>query len=80
MHIVDIGGPVEVFGLGIVNGDLVHADRHGAVLIEPKYLHALPACIDLVQRKEAPLLAAARNSSFDLAALERAMHAGEDIH
>ena len=69
-----------MFGLGIVNGDLIHADRHGAVLIAPKYLHALPACIDLVQREEAPLLAAARNSSFDLAALERAMHAGEDIH
>ena len=80
VHIVDIGGPVEVFGLVIVNGDLIHADRHGAVLIAPEYLHVLPACIDLVQRKEAPLLAAARNSSFDLAALERAMHASEDIH
>lgn len=80
VHVVDIGGPVEVFGLGIVNGDLIHADRHGAVLIAPEYLHTLPACIDLVQRREAPLLAAARNSSFDLAALARAMHAGEDIH
>jgi len=80
VHVVDIGEPVEVFGLCIANGDLVHADRHGAVRIAPEHLHALPGCIDLVQRKEAPLLAAARSGSFDIAALERAMCAADDIH
>ena len=41
VHVVDIGGPAEVFGLSIVNGDLVNADQHGAVLIAPEYL---PRC------------------------------------
>jgi regulator of RNase E activity RraA len=80
VHVVDIGEPVEVFGLCIANGDLIHADRHGAVRIAPEHLHALPGCIVLVQRKEAPLLAAARSGSFDIAALERAMCAADDIH
>ena len=37
-------------------------------------------CIDLVQRKEAPLLAAARSGAFSLAMLEQAMAAADDIH
>src|SRR5574337_1317215 len=37
-HIVDFGQPVEVFGLQVNDGDLVHTDRHGAVIIAPQYL------------------------------------------
>lgn len=80
VHVEDIGTPVTVFGLEVVHGDLIHADRHGAVLIALEYLDALPACIDLVQRKEAPLLAAARSGSFNLAMLEQAVLAADDIH
>ena len=32
-HLEDFGGAVEVFGLKVSNGDLIHADRHGAVVI-----------------------------------------------
>ena len=80
VHVEEIGAPVTVFGMEVVHGDLVHADRHGAVVIALEYLQALPACIDLVQRKEAPLLAAARSGSFTLAMLEQAMAASDDIH
>nr|WP_159912334.1 hypothetical protein [Pantoea sp. 18069] len=71
----DIGTPVTVFGMEVAHGDLIHADRHGAVVIALEYLQALPACIDLMQRKEAPLLAAARSVSFTLA-----MVASDDLH
>lgn len=80
VHVVDYGGPVEVFDLRVAHGDILHADRHGAVLIAPQYLQALPACIERVQRKEAPLLAAARSSEFTLEMLEAAIRSADEIH
>ena len=80
VHLVDIGTPVEVFGLRVSHDDLLHADRHGAVRIAPDYLQDLPRCIDLMRRKEAPLLGAARSGDFTLAALEQAIRASDDIH
>jgi hypothetical protein len=80
VHVESIGEPVEVFGLRVAHDDLIHADRHGAVCIPPQYLQALPECIDLVQRKEAPLLAAARAPGFSLAKIEAAMREADDIH
>lgn len=80
VHIVDFGQPVEVFGLQVNDGDLIHADRHGAVIIAPQYLAQMPECIDLVKRKEAPLLEAARSGRFDLGMLEEAMLHADEIH
>jgi regulator of RNase E activity RraA len=80
VHLVDIGTPVSVFGLEIQHGDLLHADRHGAVRIEARYLSELVHCVRLTQRKEAPLLAAARGGNFSIEVLERAMMAADDIH
>ncbi|UUZ77075.1 RraA family protein [Polaromonas sp. P1(28)-13] len=80
VHVIDFGGPVKVFGLEVAHDALIHADQHGAVVIPPEHLQALPACIDLVQRKEALLLTAARSGTFTLAALEQAMRSSEDIH
>lgn len=80
VHVEDFGQPVEVFGLRVAHGMLLHADRHGAVVIPPEHLQALPACIDLVRRREAPLIAAARSGRFGIAELEQALRASEDIH
>lgn len=80
VHVIDFGQPVEVFGLPVAHGALIHADRHGAVVIAPQHLQVLPDCIDLVQRKEAPLLSAARSGSFTMAMLEQAMRSCDDIH
>lgn len=80
VHVIDFGTPVEVFGLAIAHDALIHADRHGAVIIPARALQALPDCIDRCQRKEAPILAAARSGSFGIADLVLAFKAAEDIH
>lgn len=80
VHVVDFGEPVEVFDLRVTHDTLLHADRHGAVLIPPQVLAELPACIRQTQRKEAPLLAAARRPGFDVDALAQAMREADDIH
>ena len=80
VHLVDVGANVTVHGMNAADGDVIHADRHGAVIIPTAAVAALPAAIDLVIRREAPILAAARAEGFDLAALRRAMADAAEIH
>jgi regulator of RNase E activity RraA len=79
-HVAAFDEPVDVFGLTIRPGDLVHADRHGAVLIKPAWLAELPRAIDLVTRKEAPILRAARNPGFSIDDLAAAWGEADDVH
>jgi regulator of RNase E activity RraA len=80
VHLTALDVPVSVFGLNIAPGDLIHADRHGAVVIKPEHLERLAWAIDLTTRREAPILAAARKPGFDLDALYRAWGEMEDVH
>jgi regulator of RNase E activity RraA len=43
VHVVEYGGPVEVGGLRILPGDLIHGDRHGIITIPPDMAIKLPA-------------------------------------
>jgi regulator of RNase E activity RraA len=80
VHLEHVGDEVEVHGLHVADGDLLHADRHGAVLIPPDAVERLPVAIDLCIRREAPLLAAARAPGFSIAALRAAMAEADEIH
>ncbi len=64
-HLIDFGMPVEVFGLPVNPGDLIHADRHGAVVIPPDAAPQLEAAIGLVLRREKILFDAAAAEGFD---------------
>lgn len=75
-----IGEPVTVHGMTVAHGDLIHADRHGAVIIPAETVEMLPLAIDLVTRREAPILAAARSSDFSIEKLRAAMAEAEEIH
>ena len=80
MRVEAFGEPVEIFGMTVRPNDLLHADRHGAVVIPLEAVDRLPAAIELLTRREAVILKAARNSDFDLAKLRAAMGEAEDIH
>lgn len=77
VHVVDIGQPVTVFGLTVADGDLVHADRHGAVVIGAQHIGALEAAIHQMWRTERIVLDAARAPGFDFDAFEKAWTAFE---
>ena len=79
-QIITIGEPVTIQGLAIADGDLIHADRHGAVIIPQAVLLALPSAIDLVMRKERPLIEASKRAGFSVADLRLAMAEADDIH
>jgi regulator of RNase E activity RraA len=42
VHIVEFGGPVEVGGLTIQPGDLIHGDRHGIITVPQDLVPDLP--------------------------------------
>ncbi len=79
VQVVDIGIPVEVLGMAVADGDIVHADRHGAIVIPRDVLDKLPAAIDLMARKEKVILDAARKPGFGIAALKEAFAASDQI-
>lgn len=80
VHLESIGEPVAVHGMSVAHGDLIHADRHGAVVIPLDCVERVPAAIDLCTRKEAPILSAARSPGFGIADLRAAFAAADDIH
>jgi regulator of RNase E activity RraA len=79
VQVVDFGKPVDVFGMSVSSDDIVHADRHGAIVIPARHLEQLPAAIDLMARREKVLLDAARHSDFDISALKDAFAASDKV-
>jgi regulator of RNase E activity RraA len=74
------GDAVDVCGMTVRHGDLVHADRHGAVVIPLEVAARLPAAVDLLVRREKVILDVARAPGFDIDALRRALQASDEIH
>ncbi len=61
VHLVEFGGEVTVPGMVVRDGDLVHADRHGAVVIPHQAARELLGALPLMQRREAVIIEAARD-------------------
>ncbi|MEM6383101.1 MAG: RraA family protein [Pseudomonadota bacterium] len=72
VHVRTIGEPVTILGLKVAQGDLVHADRHGALVIPPDVLPNLEAAITTVIANEAIVLEPARAPGFSIQSLEEA--------
>ena len=80
VHAIAFGGTVDVFGMIVRSGDLIHADRHGAVVIPHEVAREVAKAADLCARREQPILEVARSPDFSLEALERAMAEAAEIH
>ena len=72
VHVVDFGIAVTVHGMAVKSGDLVHADRHGAVVVPTDKIDAMQATLDAVSAREAKIIAAAK-AGGDVAAIKTAM-------
>lgn len=77
VHVRSIGEPVRILGLTVRNGDLIHADRHGALVIPPETVAGLAAAIARMQATERLVLDPARAPGFDFATFETAWAAFE---
>jgi len=68
-RIVRVSVPVQVCGLVVRPGDLLHGDENGLLLMPPGVEAALPAMVDEVRAREAPLMEFVRGPEFSLAKL-----------
>jgi len=80
VHVVNFDCQVTVGGLTVSTNDIVHADRHGAVMIPADAVTRIPAAVDLIARCEAKIIEAAKAADFDIEKLRAAMGAARDIH
>ncbi|MFT5787213.1 MAG: regulator of RNase E activity RraA [Ascidiaceihabitans sp.] len=72
VHVKEIGTPVEIFGMSVTEGDLIHADRHGAIVIPADIISVLEDAIDKLLSTEHLILEPARKDEFDFDAFEKA--------
>jgi regulator of RNase E activity RraA len=80
VHLADFGKEVRVAGMLVRSGDLIHADRHGAVVIPHEAAAKIPAACDLLARKEAVILDIARKPGFNVEQLKVALQKQDEIH
>jgi regulator of RNase E activity RraA len=80
VDVVDIGGTVSVAGMVVASNDLIHADRHGAVVIPHAAVRKVIDAADLLARREKVLLDAARAPGFSVADLRAAFGRMDEIH
>ena len=77
VHVVDIDQPVEVMGMAVPPGALVHADRHGAVVIPDDVVPVLEAAIAQLFKSENVVLDATKGKRIGFAEFEAAWAAFE---
>ena len=66
IHVVEYAIPVEVHGMVVAPGDIVHADRHGAVVIPDSAVSAIKSTVDRLEKAEARLIGPAQQREFDI--------------
>jgi len=72
VHVVDFGIEVTVHGMATASGDLIHADRHGAVVVPVDKIAAMRSALEGLSAREAKIIAAAR-AGGGVAAIKAAM-------
>lgn len=69
-HVVDFGEPVEIGGLRIAPGDLVHGDQHGIQTIPRSVAAQIPAMAALLMEKERAVIEYCQSPDFSLPKLQ----------
>ena len=79
VHVVDFGRSVTVCGMRVSDGDIIHADQHGAVVIPSHVCSKVKEAAQLVARRERVVIAAAQLPGFDVEALRKAQQEAAHI-
>lgn len=71
MHVVEVGGRVEVGGLSIAPGDLLHGDQHGVVLIPAQIAEQIPPTVERIRKRERAIIQYCHSPGFTLEGLKQ---------
>jgi regulator of RNase E activity RraA len=72
-HIVDFGQPIEIAGLPIHSGDLLHADMHGVLCVPTEIASQIPATVAKIREHERRVIDLCRSPEFSLEKLRHAV-------
>ncbi len=72
VHVVEIGTSVSILEMHVSQGELIHADRHGALVIPEEVIPDLKRAIKTVIENESIVLIPARAPGFNIEKLEEA--------
>jgi regulator of RNase E activity RraA len=73
VHVVDYGTNVNIHGMAVRSGDLIHADRHGSVVVPVDKIDAMHKAADGLAAREAKIIAAARAPGATVEQIKAAM-------
>jgi regulator of RNase E activity RraA len=65
--------PVTIHSMQVRSGDLIHADRHGAVVVPEQSIDAMAAALDSLMKREARVIATARMPGATAESIKAAM-------
>jgi 4-hydroxy-4-methyl-2-oxoglutarate aldolase len=70
-RIARVGVPIQVLGLPVKPGDILHGDENGLVSVPAGIEQTLPAAIDNVRSREGKLMEFVRSAAFSLDGIRR---------
>ncbi len=73
VHIVEIGRPVEIGGLTIHSGDLLHGDCHGIQSVPVELAGQIPAAASKIAAQERAIIELCRSPEFSIDKLREAI-------
>jgi len=73
VHIIEFGKPVEIGGLKIHSGDLLHGDMHGVQSIPLEIATQIPMAAAKVTAQDEKLIAFCQSAGFSLEGLRAAI-------
>jgi regulator of RNase E activity RraA len=80
VHPVDYGRTVNVAGMRVMSGDLIHADQHGAVVIPWEVATQVKEAADSIARRERVIIDAAKEPGFNMERLKKAWGDAAEVH
>jgi 4-hydroxy-4-methyl-2-oxoglutarate aldolase len=73
IHIVEFGTPVEIGGLKIASGDLLHGDLHGVQTIPKEIAARIPPVAEQIHNRERALIELCQSTDFSPEKLRAAL-------
>jgi len=77
-HVLDFGGTVEVAGMKIRSGDLLHADRHGVLSIPVEIADQIPQVATQIKERRQRIVDVCRSTDFSVEKLRQSFK--EEMH
>ena len=65
-RIARVGGPVQIAGMVVQPGSLLHGDENGLALVPEQSRDQIPAMVDRVRKRESELMAYVRGPEFTI--------------